>query len=239
MSPSCLNILDSLATDDRFIDLRKRTRSHRILTKVEEATEEYRQAVARRTARSSGTRRCSRSKPRARNSARRCTSWRTARTSIRACSQQLVQREQIRLERERDVKISALEKDRGQKRKTERARAGGPDSRRAGPLQAAGRAAAADPAGAAWRSSSSSIAARRNKKASTSAACATAKPRKTQTSHRAEATMQRTTYSTTKENTKITREDRSDQIWLHLLLTKSPFMHGSPSLCSSCSLWFK
>jgi ABC-2 type transport system permease protein len=39
-----LNILDSLASDDRFIDLRKRTRPHRILTKVEEATEEYRTA---------------------------------------------------------------------------------------------------------------------------------------------------------------------------------------------------
>ena len=35
-----LNILDSLAGDDRFIDLRKRSRSHRILTKVEEATDE-------------------------------------------------------------------------------------------------------------------------------------------------------------------------------------------------------
>ena len=43
-----LNILDSLAGDDRFVDLRKRTRSHRILTKVEEATEEHRKAVARR-----------------------------------------------------------------------------------------------------------------------------------------------------------------------------------------------
>lgn len=40
--PFVLNILDSLAGDDRFIDLRKRTRSHRILTKVDEATEEYR-----------------------------------------------------------------------------------------------------------------------------------------------------------------------------------------------------
>jgi ABC-2 type transport system permease protein len=40
--PFVLNILDSLAGDDRFIDIRKRTRSHRLLTKVEEATEEYR-----------------------------------------------------------------------------------------------------------------------------------------------------------------------------------------------------
>ena len=42
--PFVLNILDSLAGDDRFIDLRKRTRSHRILTKIEEATEEQRKA---------------------------------------------------------------------------------------------------------------------------------------------------------------------------------------------------
>ena len=42
--PFALNILDSLAGDDRFIDLRKRTRSHRILTKVEEATEDQRKA---------------------------------------------------------------------------------------------------------------------------------------------------------------------------------------------------
>ena len=43
--PFALNILDSLAGDDRFIDLRKRTRSHRILTKIEEATEEQRKAT--------------------------------------------------------------------------------------------------------------------------------------------------------------------------------------------------
>ena len=43
--PFALNILDSLAGDDRFIDLRKRTRSHRMLTKVEEATEDQRKAA--------------------------------------------------------------------------------------------------------------------------------------------------------------------------------------------------
>ena len=40
--PFALNILDSLADDKRFIELRKRTRTHRTLTKVEEATEEQR-----------------------------------------------------------------------------------------------------------------------------------------------------------------------------------------------------
>ncbi|HEX2473266.1 MAG TPA: hypothetical protein VHK01_00890, partial [Lacipirellulaceae bacterium] len=37
-----LNILDSLAKDERFIELRKRMPGHRILTKIEEATEESR-----------------------------------------------------------------------------------------------------------------------------------------------------------------------------------------------------
>lgn len=36
-----LNILDELAGDDRFIEIRKRTRPHRILTRIEEATEAY------------------------------------------------------------------------------------------------------------------------------------------------------------------------------------------------------
>ena len=46
--PFVLNILDSLAGDDRFVDLRKRTRSHRILTKIEEATEKSAHGIARR-----------------------------------------------------------------------------------------------------------------------------------------------------------------------------------------------
>jgi ABC-2 type transport system permease protein len=41
-----LNALDSLAGDDRFLDVRKRTRNHRILEKIEEATEEYRDLAA-------------------------------------------------------------------------------------------------------------------------------------------------------------------------------------------------
>ncbi len=36
-----LNILDELAGDDRFIEIRKRTRPHRLLTRIEEATEAY------------------------------------------------------------------------------------------------------------------------------------------------------------------------------------------------------
>jgi ABC-2 type transport system permease protein len=38
-----LNILDTLAGDDRFVEIRKRTRPHRILTKIDEATEASRE----------------------------------------------------------------------------------------------------------------------------------------------------------------------------------------------------
>jgi ABC-2 type transport system permease protein len=44
-----LNTLDYLAADDRFMDIRKRTRPHRVLTKIEEATkqsrEEFREVI--------------------------------------------------------------------------------------------------------------------------------------------------------------------------------------------------
>jgi ABC-2 type transport system permease protein len=106
-----LNILDSLAGDDRFIDLRKRSRSHRILTKIEEATEEYRQASLEEQTKFI-------------NEARQQieTAQQEFRTKMEELRNQkdldprhlmqLVEREQIRLERIRDVKISALEKER-------------------------------------------------------------------------------------------------------------------------------
>lgn len=37
-----LNIIDALAGDDRFIDIRKRTRKHRTLSKIDDATKRYR-----------------------------------------------------------------------------------------------------------------------------------------------------------------------------------------------------
>jgi len=40
--PLILNIIDSLAGDDRFIEIRKRARLHRTLTKIDDATAEYR-----------------------------------------------------------------------------------------------------------------------------------------------------------------------------------------------------
>ena len=50
-----LNMLDSLAGDDRFVEIRKRTRPHRILTKIEEATDRLSERFARRAERSSST----------------------------------------------------------------------------------------------------------------------------------------------------------------------------------------
>jgi len=41
-----LNVLDVLAGDDRFVDIRTRRPTHRTLTKVSEATEEARAQAA-------------------------------------------------------------------------------------------------------------------------------------------------------------------------------------------------
>ncbi len=43
-----LNILDYLAKDDRYIDIRKRTRSHRVLTEIEKRTKDSREGVRER-----------------------------------------------------------------------------------------------------------------------------------------------------------------------------------------------
>ncbi|MEQ8850046.1 Gldg family protein [Botrimarina sp.] len=44
--PFVLNTLDALAGDERFLEVRKRARQHRILEKIEEATEEYREIAS-------------------------------------------------------------------------------------------------------------------------------------------------------------------------------------------------
>ncbi|HMP08524.1 MAG TPA: hypothetical protein PJ982_19420, partial [Lacipirellulaceae bacterium] len=41
-----LNIIDALTGDDRFVEIRKRTRLHRTLARIEEATREYREKAA-------------------------------------------------------------------------------------------------------------------------------------------------------------------------------------------------
>jgi ABC-2 type transport system permease protein len=109
-----LNILDSLATDDRFIDLRKRTRSHRILTKVEEATEVYRQAALEETTkfRNEALQQIDAARQEFTTKMDELENNKDLDPRVLA---QLVQQAQIRLERERDVKISALEKERGRR----------------------------------------------------------------------------------------------------------------------------
>jgi ABC-2 type transport system permease protein len=112
-----LNILDSLAGDDRFIDLRKRTRSHRILTKIEEATEEYRQASLEE--RTEFIKEAQQQIDTAQQEFRTKMEELRNRKDIAdpRVLMQLVEREQIRLERVRDVKISALEKERNRQEK--------------------------------------------------------------------------------------------------------------------------
>jgi len=112
--PFVLNILDSLAGDDRYVDLRKRSRSHRILTKVDEATEEYR-------AKSLDDRTKFMSDARAQiEAAEREFNQKIAEmenqpdVDPRILMQKLAQ-ERIKLERKRDVQISSLEKQRHHK----------------------------------------------------------------------------------------------------------------------------
>jgi len=106
-----LNILDELAGDDRFVDLRKRSRSHRILTRVEEATEDYRKASLDEQSKffKEGREQIAAAEQEFRTKMAELESRKDLDPRARA---QMMERERIRLERIRDVKISALEKDR-------------------------------------------------------------------------------------------------------------------------------
>ncbi|MEX0613954.1 MAG: Gldg family protein, partial [Pirellulales bacterium] len=106
-----LNILDSLAGDDRFVDLRKRTRAHRILTKIEEATEDYRQASLEEQTkfRNEGQQQIEAAQQEFRTKIAELENRKDLDPRVLA---QMLERERIRLERIRDVKISALEKAR-------------------------------------------------------------------------------------------------------------------------------
>lgn len=112
--PFVLNILDSLARDDRFIDIRKRTRSHRILTKIEQATEEYRAKSL--TERAKSMEEANQQVELVRQQFRDKIAELEKRTDLdaRAKAQQM-EFQRIKSERERDVKISRLEKDRDRK----------------------------------------------------------------------------------------------------------------------------
>jgi ABC-2 type transport system permease protein len=109
--PFVLNILDSLAGDDRFIDIRKRTRPHRILTKVEEATEEYRSNSLKDRSKyiEDATREIEAVQQEFRNKIAELE----GRTDLDARAKaQRIEMQRIDFERQRDVKINRLEKER-------------------------------------------------------------------------------------------------------------------------------
>jgi ABC-2 type transport system permease protein len=115
-----LNILDSLADDDRFIDLRKRSQSHRILTKIDEATEDQQKAALDEQTKF-------RSEARqqieaAQDEFRKKMAELEARTDLEPrMKEMLIAREGIRLERLRNVQIDSLERRRNSEvKKSER-----------------------------------------------------------------------------------------------------------------------
>lgn len=106
-----LNILDYLAGDDRFLDVRKRTREYRTLTKIEDATEEYREAALKE--RSKFVTEASRQIEAVRQNFREKIGEIENRDDLKSMvKRQMVERERIRSGRKRDVNIAALEKDR-------------------------------------------------------------------------------------------------------------------------------
>jgi ABC-2 type transport system permease protein len=115
-----LNILDSLADDERFIDLRKRALSHRILTKIEEATEDQRQAALKEQG--DFMKDAQQQIDAARAEFGKKMSEIEARTDLPPqVKEMLLERERIRLERLRDVQIASSEKKRNSEvKKSER-----------------------------------------------------------------------------------------------------------------------
>jgi ABC-2 type transport system permease protein len=106
-----LNILDDLAGDDRFIEIRKRTRPHRILTRIEEATEAYQKSsldeqtkfISEAQAQIDAAQREFRDK----------ISELQNRTDLDPRAKtQMLEFERLRLEKIRDAKIDRLEKER-------------------------------------------------------------------------------------------------------------------------------
>jgi ABC-2 type transport system permease protein len=115
-----LNILDSLAGDDRFIDLRKRSQSHRILTKIEEATEDQRKAALDEQSKFMSEAR--QQIDAAQDEFRKKMAELEARTDLDPRMKELLmERERIRLERLRDVQIARSEQKRNSEvKKSER-----------------------------------------------------------------------------------------------------------------------
>jgi ABC-2 type transport system permease protein len=109
-----LNILDELAGDDRFTDLRKRTRAHRILTRVEEATEDYRRASLDEQTKFMSDARQQIEAAEAEFS-KKIAELENRKDLDPRVLMQMLARERRRLERIRDVQISRLEQDRSRK----------------------------------------------------------------------------------------------------------------------------
>jgi ABC-2 type transport system permease protein len=109
--PFVLNILDVLADDDRFVAIRKRTRPHRILTKIEEATESYRAQSLDDV--KDFVSEASQQIEVARKEFNDKIAELENRTDLDSRAKaQLTELERIRLERVRDVKVASLERDR-------------------------------------------------------------------------------------------------------------------------------
>jgi ABC-2 type transport system permease protein len=109
-----LNILDSLAKDDRFIELRKRTRAHKILEKIEEATEEQRKTSLDEQNKfvSDARQQIDAAQDEFR---KKMADLENRKDLDPRVKEQMMERERIRLERVRDVRIASLEKDRNGK----------------------------------------------------------------------------------------------------------------------------
>ena len=106
-----LNMLDSLAGDDRFVAIRKRTRPHRILTKIEEATDDYRkQSLAEQTKFINDA---SQQIDTVKNEFRQKTSELENRKDLDPrMKDQMMEMQRITAERAEKVKIESLEKER-------------------------------------------------------------------------------------------------------------------------------
>jgi ABC-2 type transport system permease protein len=112
--PFVLNILDELSSDDRFVDLRKRTRAHRILTRVEEATEDFRRlSLDEQTKFMADARQQIEAAEGEFN--KKISELENRKDLDPRVLMQMLARERRRLERIRDVQISRLEQDRSKK----------------------------------------------------------------------------------------------------------------------------
>ena len=140
-----LNMLDSLAGDDRFVDFRKRTRPHRILTKIEEATDDYRKESLDKetTFINAAGQQIDAVKEEFRKKIDELENRKDLDPRVQA---QVVEMQRIQSERARDVKIASSGKGSRSASQAERTRAVGEDPRRTEFLQAGCRDFAADPA---------------------------------------------------------------------------------------------